>query len=154
MHIYCIFTSIVTYLSIPAEKIINLFLAAEGIGKIFSRKSAVPKRVLLENGRFVDKYGKSNLIFEISNINERYYELKTKTDSMILRVFPDTGLVSSQFELDHIDDFENRRARGDALAGCHFTGNIVSQEDSVVVLDVCHGFGEFFYNHRYVLRSP
>ena len=142
MHIYCIFTSIVTYLSIPAEKIINLFLAAEGIGK-FSVERVQSKRVLLENGRFVDKYGKSNLIFEISNINERYYELKTKTDSMILRVFPDTGLVSSQFELDHIDDFENRRARGDALAGCHFTGNIVSQEDSVVVLDVCHGLVSF-----------
>lgn len=111
----------------------------------FSVERVQLKRVMIENGQFVEIYGKKNFIFEDDGRTERYYELKTGNNTMVLRVFPDTGLISTDFQIDHVRKGDTFKEYGTLLKGCHFSGNIVGQDSSTVVLDICRGLVSLLY---------
>ena len=115
----------------------------------FSVERVESRRVDFENGKFVERYNELDVLLKPTESKERFYQLKSLNKTMVLRVFLDSGLVSSDFQIDNLDGFANRRFIGTGLKGCHFIGNIVGQKNSSVVLDVCHGLVSNIYLLKY-----
>lgn len=110
---------------------------AEGIEESVERVQS--RRLFLENGKFVEKYGQSNFIYETDKEKERFYELKAKNETFVLRIRLDSGLVSSNFQIENVDGNSLDTARIPSTIRCHFTGNIVGERNSTVILDICRG---------------
>ena len=124
------------------------FLAGEAAGH-FSEEKVESRRVYFENGKFVERYNELDVLLKPTESKDRFYQLKSLNKTMVLRVFLDSGLISSDFQIDNLDGFANRRFNGAGLMGCHFIGNIFGQKNSSVVLDVCHGLVSNIYLLKY-----
>lgn len=101
-------------------------------------------RVYLHNGTFrtFDELQqlKNSLVFdENHNSKDRYYELKSKNKTFVFHVFPDFELISSRFHIEHVfNDSTSLKFQRKNLRNCHFSGKIVDDENSAVVLDTCY----------------
>ena len=88
---------------------------------------------------------KNSLVFDHNqNSKDRYYELKSKNKTVVFHVFPDFELISSRFHIEHVfNDSTTLKFQRKDVRNCHFSGKIVGDENSAVVLDTCYNLVSF-----------
>ncbi|XP_065066559.1 A disintegrin and metalloproteinase with thrombospondin motifs 9-like [Rhopilema esculentum] len=117
---------------------------AERIPEAASSGRVQSRRVYLYNGDFKTfaqlKSNREHLkLANATNLKDRYYQMETSFGTITFHVFSTEGLISPNFRIQQFGEGMDADIQGNPLRDCHFSGTVVGDENSIVILDICRG---------------
>ena len=127
-----------------------ILILAERIPEAASSGRVQSRRVYLYNGDFKTfaqlKSNREHLkLANATNLRDRYYQMETSFGTITFHVFSAEGLISLNFRIQQFGERMDTDIQGSPLRDCQFSGSVVGDENSVVILDICRGLVSLQY---------